>query len=614
MEAAEYDSTKCPTHVAVLTFEPHRTSNELRFVLFLFLALLICVPAVSLPVPVQTSVNESLETNRSEHLEYPSVHVESLATSQNTSNGIQTLKVSQTHKLKDPTLNKSTDSLKTISRIDSNSSAILRIEAKRRAYVQQLLLSLRDALRNLLVVHNSTMNVTDSLTSSPSPIYGTILGTMETIRSLKYNESNDSASTPTNMFRNSKLETTNSSLLNVPENSSTTENEWTITSGIGDAFRNLQTWIQKTTDKVRSNLSNGNKNSSVSGDVFEENELSKNSTEGSARMVVYNATMVVARVDTGILSGSNPLAVARRGAHIVVDVPEVDGIHKYYVKVEKLKEGEGNRSATVDVARVRLDTVQSGPNNTGFDIIIPFLGLGHWTMKNGSARIDRPWSAHTEEDDANFLRAQLECQRKFGASGLQRMLCTCESVHTFSLHRELLCVSRVADKAVRAAHHVGASSVGDDVYDGAVRCNEKTDLGLKLECLIEILEENVGRRTAFHSVHGRSILGHGDADAVDGVLARWVLTRGDVDGGSDVDEEVAVGFGPGGAGSWPVRAAMWTALSMVLLLCLACVFNIRRAALRSTRRASDTRGLFTTWARSLQYGRGSRRWRPVTRW
>lgn len=471
--------------------------------------------------------------------------------------------------------------------INNNSSAInTTTNDLGTGHVQQLLLSLRDALQKILVVHDSPRYRRHANVSpSSSPLVGTILGTMETVRSVEYNDSlmtnestfgNDSVNATTESPSQSlSPSVTNSSISTNATETSDNATGSSFVSGLNEAFHKMGVWIQQASDAIRSKFVDDKSTLGNSTQGMELNSTWRNSTDGVARIIWKNSSMVVARVDDGRLVSSSALKVSQQGAYALVEMAEDCGIRKYRIQIEDLRSYEnGSSSITVDTPNVRLERLGSEPNDTGYDIVIPLLthASQYALGSNRSTTREQTWSAHTEEDDVKFLQAQLECQHKFGASGLQRMLCTCESVHTVSLKRELLCVSRVADKAIRAAHHVGASSVGEEVYDGAVKCKEETKAATKLDCLIGVLEENIGRQTTFHAAHGRSILGHEDDESVDAVLSQWTLTLADLDG-SDQDAEVGTGFGPGGSSLWPARLLMWTALIIVIAFAIARILH-----------------------------------------
>lgn len=450
-------------------------------------------------------------------------------------------------------------------------------------HVQQLLLSLRDALRNILVAHNSSRYRRHANVSpSSTPLVGTILGTMETVRSVAYNDSlKTNSSTSGNVstdyaIANSSSDENDSDTPEITAEASDDAKGSMIVSGLNEAFHKMGEWIQQASDAIRSKFADDKSTFTNSTQEIELNSTAQNNTDGLAQMIFRNSSLIVARVGRGRLVSSSALRVVQEGAFVIVETAEEFGIRKHRIQIEDQHTySNGSSFTTVDAPHVRLSSVRSSSNDSGYDIIIPLLTLNlePALRTNQSSTREQVWSAHTEEDNVKFLQAQLECQQKFGASGLRRMLCTCESVHAVSVKRELLCVSRVADKAIRAAQHVGANHIGEEVYDGAADCNKEAKIETKLSCLISVLEENVGRQTKFHAAHGRSILGDARDESVDAILSQWTLTLDDLDG-SDRDVEVGTGFGPGGASLWPAHTLMWIALATVLAVTIARIVEL----------------------------------------
>lgn len=117
------------------------------------------------------------------------------------------------------------------------------------------------------------------------------------------------------------------------------------------------------------------------------------------------------------------------------------------------------------------------------------------------------WGTAEEEDEYEFLQAQMSCQKVHGTWGVRRMICTCSSVHEKNEWRKLLCVSRIVDKVVVMAKDHDEGGVAARLHDGGLGCRGAADgVGASYECLVRLLEGQAGEGSRLHAKHGRSIL------------------------------------------------------------------------------------------------------------
>lgn len=171
------------------------------------------------------------------------------------------------------------------------------------------------------------------------------------------------------------------------------------------------------------------------------------------------------------------------------------------------------KKARVDVDGIFLKATQDGV--PGYHIFIPLLPKSAddnmesvtRTVTEATGRPATHWGTNREEDEYDYLQSQAACQKKFGTSGIKKLLCTCEKIHARNLKRKLLCVTRIADRVVRVAKLQSEPGVASRVYHGSVRCrNPKLGIGRSYTCLTALLRRHAGEKSRFHAKHGRNIL------------------------------------------------------------------------------------------------------------
>lgn len=324
-------------------------------------------------------------------------------------------------------------------------------------------------------------------------------------------------------------------------------------------------------------------------------------------IVSANETTLVARIANRMfapeldkstpedVTEARPLRVdARRGFTIVY----VNETHENGTEQMKYHIHTGNRTAYHD--KILLRRVHKTKPRKGYDIIIPLNCEQNTSRarteesKNVSNQVGglnstvreaaEEWSAHTEEDRTEFLHMQMKCQKKYGNSGVKRMLCTCESLHRHHAGKRLLCISRIADKVVRTSSEVGVSRLGAEIYEGAVMCKKSSKGIVEGEiCLKKLLEEVAGEKSNFHLVHGRSILNMLDGEAMRSVDAALADGIDDDDASEGGDEDVAVPFL-----TVALQWVLYTSYCIGVVLLLVCVVDVLRQISRHRSRVSRT--------------------------
>lgn len=181
----------------------------------------------------------------------------------------------------------------------------------------------------------------------------------------------------------------------------------------------------------------------------------------------------------------------------------------------------------------------------GYQIIVPLIkesGSDEKPVSRAIADAMRPdadvdekhWETSREEDEYEFLHAQMACQKAHGTSGIRRMLCTCERVHQGNLTRRLLCIARIADKVIRVAKDHGEVRIAAKIYRGTVDCrNAKHGVKESHDCLVRVLDEHAGSSSALDTKHGRNILetkseGNNDDGAIDKLLTEETIRASDL--------------------------------------------------------------------------------------
>lgn len=189
--------------------------------------------------------------------------------------------------------------------------------------------------------------------------------------------------------------------------------------------------------------------------------------------------------------------------------------------------------AYVDVEEIYLRPING--QIPGYEIIIPLQPEANLDKEaqavsrnlNKSTSLSEVraghWGTSREEDEYLFLQAQMECQKTHGVSGIRKLVCTCEKVHTENVTRRLLCMSRVADKVVKVAQASGEGRVAARVYRGSIRCrNTRYGIQGSYDCMTKLLEKHAGEDSKLHKKYGRNILSWTDKAArkVDDMVGR----------------------------------------------------------------------------------------------
>lgn len=155
----------------------------------------------------------------------------------------------------------------------------------------------------------------------------------------------------------------------------------------------------------------------------------------------------------------------------------------------------------IDIKHIRIQ----GDEN-GYSIIVPRkkLSIRRTFMDEHNNEYN-----HKEEDEVEFLKTQLICQKKYWQSGIQRMLCTCDLIHTSkksNMKNKLMCKARIADRIIRTAGRIGAPHIAEEIHKQALICKGITDKMKTEKCLSEKLKDIAGENSMFHQMHGRMIL------------------------------------------------------------------------------------------------------------
>lgn len=253
------------------------------------------------------------------------------------------------------------------------------------------------------------------------------------------------------------------------------------------------------------------------------------SDNGDYTIVAKNETMLVARVSNRMLPLTH--AHAQNDATVkdadtfsptkVTTHGDVTTIHVTEASTNTSDEAtkQAEYKITIDGHKDRPSSITLQPSHSddaaGYDIVLKWTSAenseqnesGTKTLGKTVTEVVENWSAHSEEDHASFLQAQLNCQRKHGSPGITRMLCTCNTIHKAHGGKRLLCISRIADKLVRMAHSVGENSLSHDIYKGAKNCRSvSTAIAQGETCLTALLHEVAGDSSTLHVAHGRGIL------------------------------------------------------------------------------------------------------------
>lgn len=239
---------------------------------------------------------------------------------------------------------------------------------------------------------------------------------------------------------------------------------------------------------------------------------------------------------------------------------------------------------TINGAHVTIEDIYLCATNgpiPGYEIIIP---LRTKSTSNGNAQVisrsvakatspggdvvQGHWGTGQEEDEYEFLHAQVACQSLHGYSGIRRLLCTCDKVHDENPTRRLLCVSRVADKVVKVAKYHGEGRIAAEIYRGSVRCHSAI-YGIKEshDCLVKLLEERAGEKSKLHLKHGRSILTKKAEmnQKIDGLLSKETVRAEDL-----TDFDIAK---TSRAESWSVgRCALQTVTFLLYVIGIGFLF------------------------------------------
>eukprot|EP00177_Eucheuma_denticulatum_P005929 GFKZ01010809.1.p1 GENE.GFKZ01010809.1~~GFKZ01010809.1.p1 ORF type:complete len:573 (+),score=69.65 GFKZ01010809.1:2165-3883(+) len=232
------------------------------------------------------------------------------------------------------------------------------------------------------------------------------------------------------------------------------------------------------------------------------------SSEGKHRVKPVRAVFHKHRLTVEIEESSFSENMAKNSSRVSEETAGIGT--EYHFPIQK---------ARVDVEEIYLRATNG--DIPGYEIVVPLQAevageegdaetVSRTVVKatgGGDVKVGGHWGTNREEDEYEFLKAQLGCQKKFGTSGIGKLLCTCETVHDDSVTRRLLCVSRVADKIVRVAKLGGEGRIAARVYRGSIRCRN-ADFGISgsYECLVKLLRRDAGGGSRLNGRLGRSIL------------------------------------------------------------------------------------------------------------
>lgn len=334
----------------------------------------------------------------------------------------------------------------------------------------------------------------------------------------------------------------------------------------------------------------------------------KNSYEIKSR----NETMLVAHIDGKRFfspDGSHkvkPVRVVSHNRKLTVEVEEAafEEIKDESKKVAEETTGMGTEYEFVinDCHAVLEDIYLKATNGVtpGYDIIIPLrpksakgsddavTAISRTVTKATSPDIEVQkghWGTSREEDEFEFLQAQLSCQKAHGYSGIRRMLCTCERVHLGSETRHLLCVSRIADKVVRVAKENGEGRAAARIYRGSMRCRSaKYGVRGSHSCLVSLLEKHAGKGSELQLKYGRSILSSEDDKSdkkVDDILAKEKVQAKELIGAETADGDIVK------EKSSMMQVVMFTVYIIGIIFLLICLFDV---SLQYRRHNENSRG------------------------
>lgn len=250
---------------------------------------------------------------------------------------------------------------------------------------------------------------------------------------------------------------------------------------------------------------------------------------------------------------------------------------------------------TINDAYVVIEDIYLRATNKpipGYEIVIP---LRTESKSNGNARmisrtvakatspdgdvVQGHWGTAREEDEYEFLQAQMACQNLHGTSGIRRMLCTCDKLHMENPTRRLLCVSRIADKVVKVANDHGEARIAAKIYRGSVRCRSaRYGITGSHDCLVKLLEERSGEKSKLHLKHGRNILTNEaeNNQKVDALLSKEMVRAEDFTN-FDISAKSR-------AESWPVCRSALTFLLYVIGIgyLVVCLLDLSQQYRRHT--------------------------------
>lgn len=335
--------------------------------------------------------------------------------------------------------------------------------------------------------------------------------------------------------------------------------------------------------------------------------------ENEYKISSQNDSMIIAeisgkRLTTGGDGSSrvSPLSVVFRWKKLMIEVDEI------VYREDKDDNGELKEESASNVALYKIPIKDGGVKvngvylrtkrgvAAGYEIVIPLEstesagGVTRTGVEEGTVdeKNTTHWGTHREEDEYEFLHAQMGCQKLHGLSGMRRMICTCEKVHTNDMTKRMLCMSRVAEKIAKAATFVGEEKIAKKVSFGSLRCKRgwRRKAEKIVECIGGLLRRTAEEESELHKGHSRSILSKSwDTEmGVDDLLASEKLRAEDF---MEMDEEEGLEeMESGRRGVALMRVYMFVAYVIGVGLLVVCLYDVTkqyRMHKEQSRRATD---------------------------
>lgn len=153
----------------------------------------------------------------------------------------------------------------------------------------------------------------------------------------------------------------------------------------------------------------------------------------------------------------------------------------------------------------KIDVHALNASEGGYEMVIPLYRKEE--VRNGVTeqvrRSGEHWGTEREEDEYEFLQAQMECERKHQQSAIRGMICACERTHDENAEHAYRCVLRVLERVMKTARTMGKLQVAMKMYVTKARCSREKQTTTRSKCVQEALQETASLEEEYRRKSGR---------------------------------------------------------------------------------------------------------------